>query len=85
VRRIDLTRSMTLAGPSSCHEILESRRISSRLPLELSGSCPKFFQASDALLKDNRAMARVRTFHVNASETGSVFQRVLPKPANLLA
>jgi ribonuclease Z len=39
------------------------------------------FQASEALLKDNPAMARVKTFHVDASEAGSVFQRVRPKLA----
>lgn len=41
----------------------------------------EIFQASDALLKDNPLMARVKTFHVDASEAGSVFHRVRPKLA----
>jgi ribonuclease Z len=41
----------------------------------------EIFQASDALLKENPGMARVKTFHVDASEAGSIFQRVRPKLA----
>ena len=41
----------------------------------------EIFQVSDALLKDNPGMARVKTFHVDASEAGTIFQRVHPKLA----
>lgn len=74
--RIDYTgRSVVLSGDT---------RVSPNLIKAAAGTqlfVHEVFQASDALLKDNPATARVKTFHVDASEAGSIFQRVHPKLA----
>lgn len=74
--RIDYAgRSVVLSGDTRVSPDLIEAAVGTQLLVH------EVFQASDALLKDNPAMARVKTFHVDASEAGSVFQRVRPKLA----
>lgn len=74
--RIDYAgRSVVLSGDTRVSQDLIEAAVGTQLLVH------EVFQASDALLKDNPAMARVKTFHVDASEAGSVFQRVRPKLA----
>jgi ribonuclease Z len=74
--RIDYSgRSVVLSGDTSVSPNLVNAAAGTQLLIH------EIFQASDALLKDNAAFARVKTFHVDASEAGSVFQRVHPKLA----
>jgi ribonuclease Z len=74
--RIDYAgRSVVLSGDTAISPDLIEAAAGTQLLVH------EVFQASDALLKDNAAMARVKTFHVDASEAGSVFQRVRPKLA----
>ena len=74
--RIDYAgRSVVLSGDTTVSPDLIEAAVGTQLLVH------EVFQASDALLKDSPAMARVKTFHVDASEAGSVFQRVRPKLA----
>jgi len=74
--RIDYSgRSVVLSGDTSVSPNLVNAAADTQLLIH------EVFQASDALVKDNAAFARVKTFHVDASEAGSVFQRVHPKLA----
>ena len=74
--RIDYSgRSVVLSGDTSVSPSLAEAAAGTQLFVH------EVFQASDALLKDNAVMARVKTFHVDASEAGTVFQRVHPKLA----
>jgi ribonuclease Z len=74
--RIDYSgRSVVLSGDTSVSQELVEGAAGTQLFVH------EIFQASDAVLKDNPLMARVKTFHVEASEAGSIFQRVHPKLA----
>lgn len=74
--RIDYSgRSVVLSGDTSVSSSLAEAAAGTQLLVH------EVFQASDALLKDNPGMARVKTFHVDAAEAGAVFQRVRPKLA----
>jgi ribonuclease Z len=74
--RIDYAgRSVVLSGDTRVSPALIEAATGTQLFVH------EIFQASDALLKDNPGMARVKTFHVDASEAGSIFQRVRPKLA----
>jgi ribonuclease Z len=74
--RIDYAgRSVVLSGDTQVSPDLIEAAVGTQLLVH------EVFQASDAVLKDNPAMARVKTFHVDAAEAGSVFQRVRPKLA----
>ena len=74
--RIDYAgRSVVLSGDTSVSQNLVEAAAGTQLFVH------EIFQASDVLLKDNPVMARVKTFHVDASEAGSIFQRVHPKLA----
>ena len=74
--RIDYSgRSVVLSGDTSVSpNLVEAAAGTQLLVHEVS-------QISDAVLKDNPVMARVKTFHVDASEAGSIFRRVHPKLA----
>ena len=74
--RIDYSgRSVVLSGDTAVSPNLVEASAGTQLLVH------EVFQASDALLKANPLLARVKTFHVDASEAGSLFQRVRPKLA----
>jgi ribonuclease Z len=74
--RIDYSgRSVVLSGDTSVSRNLVEAAAGTQLLVH------EVAQASDTLLKDNPVMAHVQTFHVNASEAGSIFQRVHPNLA----
>jgi ribonuclease BN (tRNA processing enzyme) len=63
--RIDFAgRSVVLSGDTRVSPDLIEAAVGTQLLVH------EVLQASDALLKDNPAMARVKTFHVDASEAG---------------
>lgn len=74
--RIDYSgRSVVLSGDTSVSPNLVEAAAGTQLLIH------EVSQMSDALLKGNPVMAHVQTFHVDASEAGSIFQRVHPKLA----
>jgi ribonuclease Z len=74
--RIDYSgRSVVLSGDTSVSPTLVEAAAGTQLLIH------EVFQVSEQLLKANPVMARVKTLHVDASEAGSVFQRVHPKLA----
>lgn len=74
--RIDYSgRSVVLSGDTSVSPNLVEAAAGTQLFVH------EISEVSEAILKDNPALARVRTFHVDAAEAGSVFQRVQPRLA----
>jgi ribonuclease Z len=74
--RIDFSgRSVVLSGDTRVSPALIEAATGTQLIIH------EVFQASDALLKENPLMARIKRIHVDASEAGMIFQRVRPKLA----
>jgi ribonuclease Z len=74
--RIDYSgRSVVLSGDTSLSRNLIEAAAGTQLFVH------EIDEVSEAILKDNPVLTRVKTFHVDASEAGSVFQRVRPKLA----
>jgi ribonuclease Z len=74
--RIDFSgRSVVLSGDTRVSPALIEAATGTQLIIH------EVFQASDALLRDNPAMAQIKKLHVDAAEAGSIFQRVRPSLA----
>jgi ribonuclease Z len=74
--RIDFSgRSVVLSGDTRVSPALIEAAAGTQLIIH------ELFQASDALLRDNPLIARIKQVHVDASEAGSIFQRVRPRLA----
>jgi ribonuclease Z len=74
--RIDYAgRSVVLSGDTSVSPSLVEAAGGTQLLIH------EVFQVSDALLKSNPVTGRIKTLHVDASEAGSIFQRVHPRLA----
>lgn len=74
--RIDYAgRSVVLSGDTSVSPTLVEAAAGTQLLIH------EVFLTSDTFLKNNPVAARAKTIHVEASEAGSIFQRVRPKLA----
>lgn len=74
--RIDFSgRSVVLSGDTRVSQALIEAAAGTQLLIH------EVFQASDSLLRNNPLMPRIKKLHVDASEAGSIFQRVQPKLA----